>query len=44
MTGQWLNDNFNVKSNLGIDTQKAIGKDGATPGYTPVNATYSTNG
>ena len=44
MTDQWLNDNFNVKSNLGLDTQKAIGKDGATPGYTTVKATYNTDG
>ena len=44
MTSQWLNDNFNVKSNLGLDTQKAIGKDGATPGYTTVKATYNTDG
>tara|TARA_R100000995_G_scaffold80958_1_gene53327 strand:- start:419 stop:2275 length:1857 start_codon:yes stop_codon:yes gene_type:complete len=44
MTDQWLSDNFNVKSNLGLDTQKAIGKDGATPGYTTVKATYNTDG
>ena len=44
MTDQWLSDNFNVKSNLGLDTQKAIGKDGVTPGYTTVKATYNTDG
>jgi len=44
MTDQWLSDNFNVKSNLGLDTQKAIGKDGSTPGYTTVKATYNTDG
>lgn len=44
MTDQWLSDNFNVKSNLGLDTQKSIGKDGATPGYTTVKANYNTDG
>ena len=44
MSDQWLSDNFNVKSDLGLDTQKATGKDGATPGYTTVKATYNTEG
>tara|TARA_R100001463_G_scaffold18072_4_gene45450 strand:- start:2454 stop:4295 length:1842 start_codon:yes stop_codon:yes gene_type:complete len=44
MTDQWLSDNFNVKSNLSLDTQRAIGKDGATPGYTTVKAEYGTAG
>lgn len=44
MTDQWLTDNFNVKANLGLDTQKSVASGGSAMRYTSVKPTYSSEG
>ena len=44
MTDQWLTDNFNVKADLALDTQKSVASGGVAMRYTSVKPTYNSEG
>ena len=44
MTDQWLTDNFNVKADLALDTQKSVASGGSAMRYTSVKPTYNSEG